>query len=200
MCCYIFTGHGDLHWLYNILKKRNTWENLHKQYLQQIQNMSNVQGLVLATAAVFTTTTPPLLQDVDYISHASYACLAESLVFSLFGLLFQLRVYTSAIIFQPHSAAEAVIRTRWRIFGHLLSLAVPIVIFGISVVLLLMAVVLTGFTSHTKTVQLCVSITFAFLGACQLVSVLGSPFYYNLRDTLWNASDGGSQAANQSRA
>ncbi|KAG2110174.1 hypothetical protein BD769DRAFT_1495927 [Suillus cothurnatus] len=49
-----------------------------------------------------------------------------------------------------------------------------------SVVLLLMAIVLTGFSSHSKTAQLYLSITFAFLGACHLVAILGSPFYHHL--------------------
>ncbi|KAG2064860.1 hypothetical protein BDR04DRAFT_1109520 [Suillus decipiens] len=201
MCCCIFTGHSNLEWLHNTLKKENTWETLHSQYLQQIQYISTVQGLVLTTAAVFITTTPPLLQDVDYISYASYACLAESLVFSLFGLLFQLKVYTSEIIFQPHSTAKAIIRTRWRIFGHILSLAVPIIIFVISVTLLLMAVVLTGFTSRSETVKIYLSITFGFLGLCLLVSSLGSPLGYFLSDKLFGiTSNEGSKTTKELQA
>ncbi|KAG2357049.1 hypothetical protein BDR07DRAFT_1421459 [Suillus spraguei] len=180
ICCYVFTGRGDLHWLHDLLKEGNSWEVLHGRYVNQLNQVSTVQALVLTTTAVFITTNPPLGNDVDYTSHASYACLAESLVFSLFGLLFQLKTSTSVFIFQKRSTAEIIIERRWRIFWHLLGLAVPIIVFGISVVLLLMAIVLTGFTSHTETVKLCVSITFAFLGACHLVSVLGSPFYYHL--------------------
>ncbi|KAG2088759.1 uncharacterized protein F5147DRAFT_418091 [Suillus discolor] len=146
ICCFVFTWRSDLHWLYDLLREGNTWEELHRQYLTQLNQVSTVQGLVLATAAVFISSNPPLVNDVDYTSKASYACLAESLVFSLFGLLFQLKVSAAGILFQKRSAAEIIIERRWRIFWHLLGMAVPIVIFTISVVLLLIAIVLTGFT------------------------------------------------------
>ncbi|KAG1837578.1 hypothetical protein DFJ58DRAFT_749447 [Suillus subalutaceus] len=180
MCCLVFTWRSDLHWLYDLLKEGNNWEELHRQYMTQLNQMSTAQGLVLTTAAVFISSKPPLVDDVDYSSHASYACLAESLVFSLFGLLFQLKVSASGFLFQQRSTAEIIIERRWRIFWHLFGLVVPIIIFTISVVLLLIAIVLTGFASHSKTVQLYLSITFAFLGACHLVSILGSPFYHHL--------------------
>jgi hypothetical protein len=179
-CCFIFTWRSDLHWLHNLLKEGNTWEELHRQYLAQLNQVSTVQGLVLATAAVFISSNPPLANKVNYISSASYACLAESLVFSLFGLLFQLKVSASGFLFQKRSAAEIIIERRWRIFWHLLSLAVPIILFSISVILLLIAIVLTGFASHSEAVKLYMSVTFAFLGACHLVSILGSPFYHHL--------------------
>ncbi|KAG1727425.1 hypothetical protein EDB19DRAFT_2042858 [Suillus lakei] len=180
LCCFIFTWRGDLVWLHDFLKEGDTWVELHRQYLTQLNQVSTVQGLVLATAAVFISSNPPLVKDVDYASNASYACLAESLIFSLFGLLFQLRASANGFLFQKRSAAEIIIQRRWRIFWHLLGLAVPIMIFGISVVLLLLAIVLTGFASYSETVQLYLSITFSFLCACHLVSILGSPFYHHL--------------------
>ncbi|KAG1803991.1 uncharacterized protein BJ212DRAFT_1549110 [Suillus subaureus] len=153
ICCLIFTWRSDLQWLHALLKEGNNWEELHRQYLTQL----NQQGLVLATAAVFISSNPPLVTEVDYTSHVSYACLAESLVFSLFGLLLQLKVSASGILFQKRSAAEVrivhcqggrseltspqiIIERRWRIFWHLLGLAVPIITFTISVVLLLIVV------------------------------------------------------------
>lgn len=180
LCCLIFTWRSDLHWLHDVLKEENQWEELHRQYQVQLNQVSTVQALVLTTAAVFISSKPPLVDDVNYGSQASYACLAESLVFSLFGLLFQLKVSASGFLFQQRSAAELIIERRWRIFWHLLGLTVPIIVFIISVVLLLIAIVLTGFTSQSKAVQLYLSITFAFLGACHLVSILGSPFYHHL--------------------
>jgi hypothetical protein len=180
LCCLIFTWRSDLHWLHDVLKEENKWEELHRQYQVQLNQVSTVQALVLTTAAVFISSKPPLVDDVNYGSQASYACLAESLVFSLFGLLFQLKVSASGFLFQQRSAAELIIERRWRIFWHLLGLTVPIIVFIISVVLLLIAIVLTGFTSQSKAVQLYLSITFAFLGACHLVSILGSPFYHHL--------------------
>jgi hypothetical protein len=42
------------------------------------------------------------------------------------------------------------------------------------------AIVLTGFASNSDSVKLYLSITFAFLSACHLVSILGSPFYHHL--------------------
>jgi hypothetical protein len=180
LCCLIFTWHGDLHWLHDLLKEGNNWEELHRQYLTQLNQVSTAQGLVLATAAVFISSNPPLVKDVDYTSDVSYACLAESLVFSLFGLLLQLKVSASGMLFQKRHTADVIIQRRWRIFWHLFGLAVPIITFTMSVVLLLMAIVLTGFSSHSKTAQLYLSITFAFLGACHLVAILGSPFYHHL--------------------
>jgi len=50
--------------------------------------------LLLTTVALFITTSPPLKQ-VDYAADGPYLLLSESLVFSLFGLLFQL--YTSVV-------------------------------------------------------------------------------------------------------
>ncbi|KAG1894652.1 uncharacterized protein F5891DRAFT_1194955 [Suillus fuscotomentosus] len=179
ICCFIFTWRSDLHWLHDLLKEGNSWEELHSRYLTQLNQVSTVQGLVLATAAVFISSNPPLAKDVNYISNSSYACLAESLIFSLFGLLFQLKVSASGIIFQQRSAAKIIIERRWRIFWHLLGLAVPIIIFTISVVLLLISIVLTGFASHSETVQIYLSITFAFLATCHLVAILGSPFYHH---------------------
>ncbi|KAG1729473.1 hypothetical protein EDD22DRAFT_407635 [Suillus occidentalis] len=46
-------------------------------------------GLVLTTVAVFIFTQPPLKQ-INYAASGPYTLLSESLVFSLFGLLFQL--------------------------------------------------------------------------------------------------------------
>ncbi|KAG2357044.1 hypothetical protein BDR07DRAFT_399248 [Suillus spraguei] len=103
MCCYVFTGYGNLRGLHKILKKGNTWEKLHERYLQQLQQISVVQGLVLTTTTVFITTNPPHENDIEYISSASYACLTESLVFSLFGLLFQ--ASTSGFVFQKCNTA-----------------------------------------------------------------------------------------------
>ncbi|KAG1807975.1 uncharacterized protein BJ212DRAFT_715158 [Suillus subaureus] len=198
ICCLIFTWHDDLHWLHDLLKEGNTWEELHRQYLTQLNQVSIVQGLVLTTAAVFISSNPPLAKQVNYASSASYACMAESLVFSLFGLLFQLKASASGFLFKSVvlqkygfycqsgrpalTSSQIIIERRWRIFWHLLGLAVPIIIFSISVVLLLIAIVLTGFVSHSETVRLYMSITFAFLGACHLVSILGSPFYHYLSD------------------
>ncbi|KAG1891718.1 uncharacterized protein F5891DRAFT_87614 [Suillus fuscotomentosus] len=113
ICCFIFTWRSDLHWLHDLLKEGNSWEELHSRYLTQLNQVSTVQGLVLATAAVFISSNPPLAKDVNYISNSSYACLAESLIFSLFGLLFQLKVSASGIIFQQRSAAKVrVVRCR----------------------------------------------------------------------------------------
>ncbi|KAG1744813.1 hypothetical protein EDB19DRAFT_2037837 [Suillus lakei] len=106
LCCFIFTWRGDLVWLHNFLKEGDTWVELHRQYLTQLNQVSTVQGLVLATAAVFISSNPPLMKAVNYTSNASYACLAESLVFSLFGLLFQLKASASGFFFQKRSAAE----------------------------------------------------------------------------------------------
>ncbi|KAG2360574.1 hypothetical protein BDR07DRAFT_1461901 [Suillus spraguei] len=153
--CHILGRHtpDDLKWFLNGDGGTTPGQELHDRYLQRIQQISVVQGLVLATAAVFITTNPPSreVQDIDYTSPASYACLAESLVFSLFGILFQLQLYTSGSIFQEHGAAT--IAERWKILWYLLSLVIPVIVFVISVVLLLMAIVLTAFTSHNKTVQ-----------------------------------------------
>ncbi|KAG2151683.1 uncharacterized protein EDB93DRAFT_269705 [Suillus bovinus] len=88
------------------------------------------------------------------------------------------------MLFQKRSAAEIIIQRRWRIFWHLLSLAVPIIIFVISVILLLIAIVFTGFASHSGTVQLYMSITFAFLATCHLVSTIGSPFYHHFSNVF----------------
>ncbi|KAG1732035.1 hypothetical protein EDD22DRAFT_389260 [Suillus occidentalis] len=102
----------------------------------------------------------------------------------------------SGFLFQKRSAAEVrihcqggrlelispqiIIERSWTVFWHLLGLAAPIILFSISVVLLLIAIVLTGFASHSETVQLYMSLTSTFLGACHLVSISGSPFYHHL--------------------
>ncbi|KAG1724696.1 uncharacterized protein EDB91DRAFT_1170218 [Suillus paluster] len=201
MCCFLFTWRGDLRWLHSLLREGDNWEQLHGHYLTQLNQLSTVQGLVLATAAVFMSSNPPLMQDVNYSSNASYACLAESLVFSLFGLLFQLKVSANGFIFRKREAAKVIVERRWRIFWHILGLAVPVILFGISVVLMIAAIVLTGFSSHSKTVQLYLSTTFAFLCACHLVSILASPLYYHLSNLcvhiLKTASgqEGGASAA-----
>jgi len=61
---------------------------------------------VLTTAAIFISTTPPLVKDVNYTSNASYACLAESLIFSLFGLLSQLKASGAGILYRKRDATE----------------------------------------------------------------------------------------------
>ncbi|KAG0694973.1 hypothetical protein DFH29DRAFT_296079 [Suillus ampliporus] len=184
ICCFIFTFRGDLHWLHDFLKEGNNWEQLHGQYLTQLSYLSTVQGLLLATAAVFLSSNPPTQGHLDYTSDASYACLAESLVFSLFGLLFQLRAFATGFIFRRREAAEIIIERRWRIFWHLLGLVVPVIIFGISVVLMIIAILITGISSHSNTVRLYLIITFTFLSVCHLVSIIASPLYYHLSN-LW---------------
>jgi hypothetical protein len=42
LCCFIFTWRGDLHWLYDLLTEGNTWEELHRQYLAQLNQVSIV--------------------------------------------------------------------------------------------------------------------------------------------------------------
>jgi hypothetical protein len=42
LCCLIFTWRSDLHWLHNLLKEGNTWEELHRQYLTQLNQVSIV--------------------------------------------------------------------------------------------------------------------------------------------------------------
>jgi hypothetical protein len=140
--------------------------------------------------------------------------LAESLVFSLFGLLFQLKVSASGFLFQKRSATEVCIPSSGLqvradlITDHnreaLENILAPFEFGGTDHSLLHIsdtvahrwavhlvmrdrglhssssAIVLTGFASHSEAVKLYMSITFAFLGACHLVSILGSPFYHHL--------------------
>lgn len=40
VCCFMFTWRSDLHWLYDLLKEGNTWEELHRQYLAQLNQVS----------------------------------------------------------------------------------------------------------------------------------------------------------------
>ncbi|KAG1724695.1 uncharacterized protein EDB91DRAFT_122092 [Suillus paluster] len=182
ICCVVFTFHGDLIWLYYLLSTGDNWEELHTQYLSLLGQLSTIQGLVLATVAVFISSNPPLPQDVDYSSGLSYACLAESLVFSLFGLLYQLHAFFAATRYQKRATTKVIIFRRWRIFWHLLGLAVPVILFFISVVLMIVAIGFTGFLSQSTLVQTYMTSTLAFIGACHMVSILSSPPYHYLID------------------
>lgn len=93
------------------------------------------------------------MQEVNYSADGPYLLLSESLVFSLFGLLFQL--YTSVVgqsyqkkktfkvgsQFDCHwlvlTSKQALKRNRWLFLCHIMILSIPIYLFGISLLLLI---------------------------------------------------------------
>jgi hypothetical protein len=174
--------------MWEIFREPNGWENFHTLYLTQINQLSTVQGLVLTTVAVFISTPPPLKQ-INYAADGPYTLLSESLVFSLFGLLFQL--YTSVVgqSYQKQKTFKALKRSRWLFLFHIVILSIPVYIFGISLLLLIFAISVTGFLSSSISAKIFTGATFALLFACLFVSILPSPVYSRLYRMLWRTTD-----------
>jgi len=186
--CFCLTFHSSLDFMWDIFKDPKGWENFHGQYLAQLNQLSTVQGLVLTTVAIFMTTSPPLKQ-IDYVVYAPYTLLSESLVFSLFGLLFQL--YTSVVgqSYQKKKTFKALKRSRWLFLCHLIILSIPVYLFGISLLLLIFAISVTGFISTSTSAKIFTGGTFALLVACLFTSIIPSPFYTRLYGLLWGKHD-----------
>ncbi|KAG1759782.1 hypothetical protein EDD22DRAFT_971482 [Suillus occidentalis] len=186
--CFCLTFHWNLDFMWEIFREPNGWENFHTLYLTQINQLSTVQGLVLTTVAVFISTPPPLKQ-INYAADGPYTLLSESLVFSLFGLLFQL--YTSVVGqgYQKQKTFKALKRNRWLFLFHIIILSIPVYIFSISLLLLLFAISVTGFWSSSTSAQIFTGATFALLFACLFVSILPSPVYSRLYKILWRITD-----------
>ncbi|KAG2753608.1 hypothetical protein P692DRAFT_201862083 [Suillus brevipes Sb2] len=182
--CICLTLHWDLEFMWEIFREPNGWENFHDLYLKQINQCSTVQGLVLTTVAVFISTLPPLKQ-IDYAASGPYTLLSESLVFSLFGLLFQL--YTSVVghSYQKQKTFEALKRSRWLFLCHIIILSIPVYTFGISLLLLIFAISVTGFLSSSKSAQIFTGATFALLAAYLVASIIPSPVYPRLHNFLY---------------
>ncbi|OAX34178.1 hypothetical protein K503DRAFT_774838 [Rhizopogon vinicolor AM-OR11-026] len=182
--CFCLTFHTTLDFMWEIFKEPKGWENFHVQYLVQLNQLSTVQGLVLTTVAVFITTSPPLKQ-INYGADSPYLLLSESLVFSLFGLLFQL--YTSVVgqSYQKKKTFKALKRNRWLFLCHIMILSIPVYLFGISLLLLIFAISVTGFLSSSTSAKIFTGGTFALLFACLFASILPSPFYTRLYGLLW---------------
>ncbi|KAJ8593446.1 hypothetical protein M405DRAFT_858938 [Rhizopogon salebrosus TDB-379] len=188
MICFLLTFHSNLDFMWEVFKDPKGWKNFHIQYLAQLNQLSTVQGLVLTTVAVFITTSPPL-QEINYSADGPYLLLSESLVFSLFGLLFQL--YTSVVgqSYQKKKTFKALKRNRWLFLCHIMILSIPIYLFGISLLLLIFAISITGFLSSSTSAQGFTGATFALLFACLFISILPSPFYSRLHGFLWGKRD-----------
>ncbi|KAG2140248.1 uncharacterized protein EDB93DRAFT_1252882 [Suillus bovinus] len=186
--CFCLAFHSDLNFMWDIFREPDGWENFHALYLTQINQLSTVQGLVLTTVAVFISTPPPLKQ-IDYAADGPYTLLSESLVFSLFSLLFQL--YTSVVghSYQKQKTFKALKRSRWLFLCHIMTLSIPVYIFAISLLLLIFGISLTGFMSSSTSAQIFTGATFALLVTCLLASILPSPFYSRLYKILWRITD-----------
>lgn len=173
--------------MWEIFREPGGWENFHIQYIKQISQLSTVQGLVLTTVAVFISTKPPLDQ-INYAAGGPYTLLSESLVFSLFGLLFQL--YTSIVgqSYQKQKTFEALKKRRWLFLCHIIILSIPVYTFGISLLLLIFAISVTGFVSSSKSAKIFTGATFGLLVTYLVASILPSPIYPRLHEMLWGAS------------
>lgn len=185
--CFCLTFHSNLDFMWEIFREPNGWESFHTLYLTQISQLSTVQGLVLTTVAVFITTAPPLHQ-IDYTASGPYTLLSESLVFSLFGLLFQLYISVVGQSYQKQKTFKALKRNRWLFLCHIMILSIPVYIFGISLLLLLFAISVTGFLSSSTSAQVFTGATFALLFACLFISILPSPFYSRLFKVLYGTA------------
>ncbi|KAG0701823.1 hypothetical protein DFH29DRAFT_541382 [Suillus ampliporus] len=186
--CFCLTFHSSLDFMWEVFREPNGWESFHVQYLVQLNQLSTIQGLVLTTVAVFISTPPPLKQ-INYAADGPYTLLSESLVFALFGLLFQL--YTSVVgqSYQKRKTFKALKRNRWLFLCHIMILSIPIYIFGISLLLLIFAISVTGFLSSSTSAQIFTGATFALLFACLFASIIPSPFYTRLYGLLWGKRD-----------
>ncbi|KAG1837575.1 hypothetical protein DFJ58DRAFT_144820 [Suillus subalutaceus] len=190
--CFCLTFHSNLDFMWEIFREPNGWENFHTLYLTQINQLSTVQGLVLTTVAVFISTPSPLKQ-IDYSADGPYTLLSESLVFSLFGLLLQLFTSVVGQTYQKQSTFKVLKRNRWRFLCHIIVLSIPVYIFGISLLLLIFAISVTGFLSSSTSARIFTAATFAVLSTCLFVSILPSPFFsglrHLLRKMLWRTTD-----------
>ncbi|KAG2753609.1 hypothetical protein P692DRAFT_20828565 [Suillus brevipes Sb2] len=186
--CICLTLHSDLEFMWEIFREPNGWETFHNLYLIQINQLSTVQGLVLTTVAVFISTQPPLKQ-INYAANGPYTLLSESLVFSLFGLLFQL--YTSVVgqSYQKKKTFKALKRSRWLFICHIIILSIPVYTFGISLLLLIFAISVTGFLSSSKLAQIFTGATFALFVTYLIASIIPSPVYPRLHKLLWGTTD-----------
>ncbi|KAG1720118.1 uncharacterized protein EDB91DRAFT_357161 [Suillus paluster] len=182
--CFCLTFHSNLDFIWEIFREPKGWESFHIQYLAQLNQLSTVQGLLLTTVAVFISTPPPLKQ-INYAADGPYTLLSESLVFSLFGLLFQLYVSVVGQSYQQQKTFKTLKRNRWLFLCHIMILSIPIYIFAISLLLLLFAISVTGFLSSSTSAQIFTGATFALLFACLFASILPSPFYSRLYGFLW---------------
>ncbi|KAG2739278.1 hypothetical protein P692DRAFT_20220145 [Suillus brevipes Sb2] len=178
--CFCLTFHWNLDFMWEIFREPNGWENFHTLYLTQINQLSTV---------AFIISTPSPLPQIDYTASGPYTLLSESLVFSLFGLLFQL--YTSVVgqSYQKQKTFKALKQNRWLFLFHIIILSIPVYIFSISLLLLLFAISVTGFLSSSTSAQIFTGATFALLFACLFVSILPSPVYSRLYKILWRISD-----------
>ncbi|KAG2034674.1 hypothetical protein BDR03DRAFT_964660 [Suillus americanus] len=172
--CFCLTFHSNLDFMWEIFRE------------------PNVQGLLLTTVAVFISTPPPLHQ-IDYAADGPYTLLSESLVFSLFGLLLQLFTSVVGQSYKKQTTFKALKRNRWRFLCHIIVLSIPVYIFGISLLLLIFAISVTGFLSSSTSARVFTGATFAVLFACLFGSILPSPFFSGLRNLfrkmLWRTTD-----------
>ncbi|KAG1724692.1 uncharacterized protein EDB91DRAFT_121818 [Suillus paluster] len=187
--CFCLTFHSNLDFMWEIFQEPKGWESFHIKYLAQLNQLSTVQGLLLTTVAVFISTPAPLPQIVNYGAGGPYTLLSESLVFSLFGLLFQLYVSVVGQSYQQQKTFKTLKRNRWLFLCHIMILSIPIYTFAISLLLLLFAISVTGFLSSSTSAQIFTGATFALLFACLFASILPSPFYSRLYGFLWGKTD-----------
>lgn len=181
--CFCLTFHSNLDFMWEIFREPNGWENFHTLYLTQINQLSTVQGLLLTTVAVFISTPPPLHQ-INYAADGPYTLLSESLVFSLFGLLLQLFTSVVGQSYQKQKTFKALKRNRWLFLCHIIVLSIPVYLFGISLLLLIFAISVTGFLSSSTSAQIFTGATFSVLFTCLFVSILPSPFFSRLHKIL----------------
>ncbi|KAG2753633.1 hypothetical protein P692DRAFT_20828591 [Suillus brevipes Sb2] len=133
--------------------------------------------------------TGPPVKEIDYSASRPYTLLSESLVFSLFGLLSQL--YTSVVghSYRKQKTFKVLKRNRWLFLCHIIVLSIPVYIFGMSLLLLIFAISVTGFLSSSTSARMFTGATFALLFVCLFASILPSPFYSRLYKMLWGITN-----------
>lgn len=185
--CYIFVADSNLENFWKKISKDGSkgWKDYHAEYFDFLNRISTAQGLLLATAAVFTSTPAPL-PILNYAADIPYACLSESLVFALFGLFLQL--FVSAYLgprYQTTETLDELKGKRWMVFCHLFNLALPALLFNASLVWLLAGIVITGSMSQSLLTRVLTITTVAALTLLEFLSIVLLPPFRKFWAAAW---------------
>ncbi|KAG2132321.1 uncharacterized protein EDB93DRAFT_911385 [Suillus bovinus] len=128
--------------------EHDKFEKHKKVVLNRFENMNITAGLVLTTSAVFISTNPPIQSLVPYGNDVSYILEVFSFVAALISLIAGTSV---VIIYEPCYAHKDILesfeKSRFRLICCLILMASPSLALVLSILGLMTAVFIAGFTS-----------------------------------------------------
>ncbi|KAF7294057.1 hypothetical protein MKEN_01452100 [Mycena kentingensis (nom. inval.)] len=146
-------GHPDLEHMWAAIKLAETgdaelWTIGVVQMCDRMGNILLVAGLLLATSAVFITTSPPRAALVNYTLRGPYICILNSFGFLLGGIIVAAVCYLLISKANPDYVQEVMFRNRRQVWFTLVMMSYPFFSIGLATLFLAIGILAAAWAAE----------------------------------------------------